>query len=94
MECDNCKVNQYEVRYCKSEDKWLCNECFVDPIVLSDVYVRDTVTVGNKKNVSRARIDELNRRVILNYNPIDGSYKVGRRGENGKIQDRQPDYRP
>ena len=42
-------------------------------------------------NVSRNRIKEMGRRVILkDAHPDRGSYYVGRMGENGKIQDRVP----
>lgn len=57
-------------------------------------YCDEKVTMPSGRQVSRARIDELNRRVVLNYNPNDGTYDVGRLGENGKIQEKAPDYRP
>lgn len=95
MKCDKCEVNQYEVRYSITDDKWLCRDCVVDPILETDGFgliEKDTLESG--RQVSRARLDELHRRVVTEYNPTDGSYKLRRRGENGKIQDRHPDYRP
>lgn len=40
------------------------------------------------------RIKELERRVILPYEKpgVQGGYYVGRKGENGKIQEKQPTY--
>ena len=44
--------------------------------------------------VSKARVAELERRVMLPYDKPGGGYYVGRRMENGKIdENRQPDYR-
>ena len=39
---------------------------------------------------TKAQIDEVERRVVLNDN--GQTYDVGRRGENGKIQEREPNY--
>ena len=45
--------------------------------------------------VSKARVGELERRVMLPYDKPGGGYYVGRRMENGKIsENKQPDYRP
>ena len=43
--------------------------------------------------VTRKQIGELERRAILPDKRADGGYYLGRRMENGKISDRQPDYR-
>ena len=55
--------------------------------------VRDTVYLAEYGNCSKARLNEMDRRVILNHNIKEGTYDLGRRGENGKIQEREPDYR-
>lgn len=59
--------------------------------------VKDQVHLKGYGMVSKARLDEMERRVILPYKKGDGigagQYYLGRRGENGKIQERNPDYR-
>lgn len=92
MNCDTCKENVYEVRYEPEKDQWNCPNCrsfsAVDGV---SFYARGTVHIEGYGNESTARIDELKRRVVVKNNP-DGTYVLGRRGENGKIQDRQPNY--
>lgn len=57
------------------------------------VYVKETVVVGNGYKTTKSRIDELERRVILPYKGKEkGDYYVGRLGENGKVQEREPTY--
>ena len=85
--------------YCGKQDtKNPCNEChpsdwdpsgleFQTPTIIQKVFLRD---YGHE---SVKRIEEMKRRVILPDTPTDGrSYYVGRRGENGKIQEREPNY--
>ena len=54
----------------------------------------DKVYLEGYGHVEASRLRELERRVITRdidpKNPTD--YFVGRRGENGKIQDREPSY--
>lgn len=86
-------------RYCEKEDiVEPCSECHPPewdmssgwdgvPVCIEKVYVRDYGYASVK------RIEEVKRRVILPVTPNDGtSYYVGRRGENGKIQEREPNY--
>ena len=42
--------------------------------------------------VPESRLNEIRRRVILPYERDGNGYYVGRRGENGKIQEREPNY--
>ena len=57
------------------------------PTAITKTFIRDY------GNVSEKRIGELRRRVILPVKPDDGSdYWVGRKGENGRIQEREPSY--
>lgn len=55
--------------------------------------VIETVQFSDGYKASKGRIDEINRSVHI---PMpDGSYRVGRRMENGKIREHKgPDYRP
>jgi hypothetical protein len=86
--------------FCNAEtlDKsYVCDSCYEEKVKPANArfvkhsYVKDTLYLENYGNVSKARIDELNRRHIVEYKK-DGSYILGRKGENGKIQDRSPDY--
>ena len=57
-------------------------------------YTNDYVKHGLGKQL-KSRLKEMSRRTILPYEPEKGSdenYYVGRRGENGKIQERVPNY--
>ena len=71
----------------------LCSKCskpkeFGFPAMISKTFIPGYGQVEN------SRIAEMRRRVILPDAPTepDKDYYVGRRGENGKIQDREPDY--
>jgi hypothetical protein len=52
----------------------------------------EVVVLNGSYKTTKSRVNELERRVVLNYDKKTGSYDVGRRGENGKIQERQPNY--
>lgn len=56
----------------------------------SNVYIKETIILSDGLRTSRAQISEVERRVVLNDN--GQTYDVGRRGENGKIQEREPNY--
>lgn len=68
-----------------------CDNCVRDKEI-GFSHVRGTVFLRNYGSESSARIKEMERRVVLNYNPKDGSYDVGRLGENGKVQEKEPTY--
>ena len=58
--------------------------------------IQETEYVKGYGNVSKARLKEMERRVVLPYKkgePGSGEYYLGRIGENGKVQERHPDYR-
>lgn len=52
----------------------------------------DKVNLCGYGHVSKKRINEMKRRVILPYTKSDGGYYLGRRGENGKVQEKIPSY--
>lgn len=86
---------KYKCWYCRTGDQICCDSC-ADKLSKglidnkSNIYLKDVVYLEGFGKSSRAQIDEVQRRVVLND---DGShYDVGRRGENGKIQERQPNY--
>jgi hypothetical protein len=56
----------------------------------NNLYVKKMEYLENYGMVSSARLDELNRRHLVFDK--DGSEHLVRVGENGKLQDRYPDY--
>lgn len=68
--------------------KYCCGECV--PFNFMGVTIKETEFIQEYGNVSKNRLREMDRRVILPYNKPDGGYYLGRRGENGKIQEREP----
>lgn len=71
----------------------VCDECAL-PKEIGFPKPFNTVFLDDYGNISAARLDEIQRRVVLPDAKPGGGYYLGRRGENGKIQDRAPDYRP
>lgn len=94
QKCDICKTEGHYKLRCIKPDTWACMSCVYethnDPIE-SGHYVKEMVKCGDMW-VSKKQVAELERRVILPYNAPDNGYYVGRRGENGKIQERHPRY--
>lgn len=57
------------------------------PSLISFTYIKDYGKVED------SRLRELERRVIIpGSEKPDGTYHVGRKGENGKIQEKEPGY--
>lgn len=58
--------------------------------------LHETVKLKGYGTVSKARLKEMDRRVILPYKKADGieagQYYVGRRTDSGKIEERNPKY--
>ena len=91
MTCDNCKAETARLTSIGNLT-WVCKGCV--PQRASDgryFRVSETVWVEGEKT-TKAQIDELCRRVVLPDHKADGGYYLGRRGENGKVQDREPTY--
>lgn len=87
MKNKKCTCNQY--------DKWglVCPSCSdkkqsieFKPNVIQKVYLE------HYGNVSKGRIDELNRRYLAKDYHGKGKHQLCRVGENGKLQERYPDY--
>lgn len=91
MECEICRKDAIEL-WC-NDGIWHCADHSFerDPEGKGSFYARSTVFIPGYGNESKARLDEVTRRVIVKMNK-DGTYVLGRRGENGKVQDRQPNY--
>ena len=104
LHCDICKNTVSRLR-CKNS-VWYCLDCFFKriPEQSNDTFaVIQKVKIGTYGDVSINRLKEIERRVILPYERAEtkiingkiyksNSYYVGRRGDNGKIQERSPDY--
>lgn len=87
--------------YCEKETEdqsSVCDSCYEDKVkpetkAFNDKTipnVKQTVWLENYGNVSAARLDELNRRALITDK--NGKEHLCRLGENGKIQERHPDY--
>ena len=68
-----------------------CDDCLIDkeigiPITVEKRYL------PSYGYASLKQIDEVKRRRILPYEREGNSYYVGRMGENGKIQEKEPAY--
>ena len=70
-----------------------CDECFPS-LPFGFPSVKTTVWLcGGEEKTTQAEINEIERRVILPVNPTakdDVTYYVGRKGENGKLEERLP----
>ena len=91
MTCDNCKDLAYRV-HSVGDGVFVCRNCYTAPPNRENVGSRDTVLVG-KTWTTKGQLDELERRRILPYEKPGGGYYVGRMGENGKIQEKAPDFK-
>jgi hypothetical protein len=90
LKCEQCS-DKYVYRLKQDGDKWICDKCYSRPSS-EGIYLQDKVMLGSYGLVSKRRIDEVNRRVILNYDKKTGNYDVGRRDNSGRIQEREPNY--
>lgn len=91
MKCELCNVREKtRVKWCK----YVCDYCTPQSILMPST--KDTVILengsGQRYVTSAKRIEEMKRRVILPKERPDGGYYLGRRCENGKIQEKHPDY--
>ena len=87
MKCEICNERE-KVKV--SQGKYCCEVCIPPRINFAGIEQR--VVIGNGFKTTQARIGELERRVVLNYNKKDCTYDVGRRCENGKVAERPPTY--
>lgn len=71
-----------------------CNDCIPDKeIGLGCLpHFTETENLEGYGRVEKSRLREMDRRKILPYSAPDGGYYVGRKGENGKIQEKEPTY--
>ena len=88
-----CKGCGAVVRPNKNVTRNMCDGCSIlkkKPFGFPSI--KKTVYLKGYGYESVERLKELDRRVILPTERKDGGYYLGRRGENGKIQDREPNY--
>jgi hypothetical protein len=93
LNCDICKTEGHYKLRSLGKGVWACKGCLYTPAPAAGVGLSKTVLLNGSYKTTEARIRELERRVILPYSQADGGYAVGRRGENGRIQEREPNYR-
>lgn len=91
QKCDVCKTEGHYRLRSMGGGIWACRGCAYSPTP-TGIYLQETVQFKTLGAVSKRRVQELERRVILPYDKPGGGYYVGRRGENGKIQERWPNY--
>ena len=94
MICDSCKKEPHIPRLREVNRKWLCRDCLCIDSSVGLGLVKNVFIEGYGK-VSLSRLEEVKRRRILPYEKSDPSgkgYYLGRMGENGKIQEKQPTY--
>lgn len=93
MTCDICKTDgHYRIRSI-GDSLWACPDCVRAEPKETGIVVKEWVQVGSQR-ATRNQLKEMERRVILPYDKPGGGYYLGRRGENGRVQERAPDYRP
>ena len=94
MICDICKTEGHIKITLVKIGQFACSDCYVQPAKSNGIRVVQTIYLGKERmKTTQARLNELKRRVILPVEPTNGdNYCLGRRGENGKIQEREPTY--
>lgn len=85
-----CEICNDREKVKVSQGVYCCDICI--PPRLGSIGIKHTVILNGSYKTTRARINELDRRVVLNFNPKDHTYNVGRRSESGKIQEKNPHY--
>lgn len=93
LKCDVCLTEgHYKLR--QEGRLWKCSQCRTYVSVDASVPLHMKTNVGSLRNVSQARVNELDRRVILPYTVPGKDYMVGRRNNDGSISDKAVDLRP
>lgn len=86
-----CKYCEKEEEYPKGYVKLFCNNCVSDKEIGVSV-IKDLIYLKGYGYESKERIKELERRVILPYEKPGGGYYIGRKSENGNVQEKHPSY--
>lgn len=92
--CDICETEgHYKVRV--EQGVCFCSDCLRTiyvPREAPNLHVK--VRLGDMPKVSQARINELDRRVVLPYTVPGKDYIVGRRNNDGSISEKAADLTP
>lgn len=89
LNCDICKrENLYKVRI--ENGKQFCKDC-AQRTAVPNFSLIEKVLIGKKWQL-KSRVDEAKRQVMLPYERTDGKggYYLGRRRDDGKIEERIP----
>ena len=85
----------YKCWYCRKGEEIICPECnekYKGQLSYgTQPSVVEKINLGEGVIATKKQLAEMDRRVIIKHN-MDGSYVLGRKGENGKIQERHPNY--
>jgi len=93
MECTICNTDHIRLRSLGNE-VWSCYNCLSKrsfESTDSGIRIVKKIRLGSQV-ATEAQLKELERRRILPQKKEGGGYYLGRMGENGKIQERWPDY--
>jgi len=94
QKCDVCKTEGHYKLRSVWNGVWSCHECLRTEPIFEGVGIKNRIRVGSQWATEK-QLKELERRVILPYDKPGGGYYLGRRMENGKVnEDKMPDYRP
>ena len=86
-----CKYCGFESESPKGYTRKFCDSCISEKEIGVFAPPVEHVKLVSM-TVTKKQLEELDRRVILPIKREGGGYYVGRRGENGKIQERWPRY--
>jgi len=93
LNCDICE-KEWLYKVIVKDNKQICSNC--NNKENSHLFsTHEKVWIGGEIGWElKSRVDEAKRRVILPIERNDGEsdYYLGRRGENGKTQEREPSY--
>lgn len=95
MKCDKCKQKDSKgIYHHVSGEGFFCTNCLpYKELSLNELaHLNQKVYLKDYGWTTQSRLNEMERRVILPYEKGRTGYYVGRRGENGKIQEREPNY--
>ena len=95
MTCNSCKTEGHSRLRFIGSGLFVCAFCVPSNPIQADssgIHIQNKVFINGYGNVSEKRLKEMDRRTILPTKRNDGGYYLGRRGENGKIQERHPTY--
>jgi len=89
QKCDICETEGHYRLRAIGNGVWSCMGCLRTPPSELSVGIQTKIKVGNLW-ATQSQLNEMDRRVIIPGTLTkDGSYKIGRRMENGRISENQ-----